>query len=69
MQVFWVLGPVGRIRSFNLTLKAVVVGVALLALGLLATGSLLQFLGFRLALEYDPQIARKLGNLHTAVEL
>ena len=69
MQVFWVSGPVGKIRSFNLTLKAVVVGMGLLALGLLATGSLLQFLGFRLALEYDPQIARRLGNLHTAVEL
>lgn len=69
MQVFWVSGPVGQIRSFNLTLKAVVVGVAVLALGLVTTGSVLQFLGFRLALEYDPQIARKLGNLHTAVEL
>lgn len=69
MQVFWVSGPVGRIRSFNLSFKTVVIGFALLTLGLLVTGSVLQFLGFRLALEYDPQMARRLGNLHTAVEV
>ncbi len=69
MQVFWVSGPVGSIRSINLSLKSVVLGLAVLAVSLLATGSILQFLGFRLALEYDPQIARRLGNLHTALEL
>lgn len=69
MQVFWVSGPVGRIRSINLSFKTVVIGVATLVLGLLMTGSVLQFLGFRMALEYDPQIARRLGNLHTALEL
>lgn len=69
MQVFWVSGPVGRIRSVNLSLKTVVIGALVFALGLLAAGSVLQFLGFRMALEYDPQIARKLGNLHTAVEV
>lgn len=69
MQVFWVSGPVGKIKSFNLSYRTVVVVLALLTLGLLAIGSALQFFGFRLALEYDPQIARRLGNLHTAVEL
>ena len=69
MQIFWVSGPVGRIHSFNLSAKTVVIGFALLALTLVAIGSALQFFGFRLALEYDPQIARQLGNLHTAVEI
>lgn len=69
MQIFWVSGPVGKIKSLNLSFKTVVVGFAGLALGLLVTGSVLQFFGFRMALEYDPQIARRLGNLHTAVEL
>lgn len=45
------------------------IGFVLMALLLIAAGSALQILGFRLALEYDPQIARQLGNLHTAVEL
>jgi murein DD-endopeptidase MepM/ murein hydrolase activator NlpD len=69
MQVFWVSGPVGQIRSFNLSFKTVVVGFALLVVGLLAAGSVLQFMGFRMALEYDPMFARRLGNLHTALEL
>ena len=69
MQVFWVSGPVGRINSFSLSFRTVVLAVLLLTLCLLALGSALQFFGFRLALEYDPQIARRLGNLHTAVEL
>lgn len=69
MQIFWVSGPVGNIKSLNLSFKTVVIGFAGLALGLLATGVTLQYFGFRLALEYDPQIARRLGNLHTAVEL
>lgn len=69
MQVFWVSGAVGKISSFNLSLKTIVLGCALLVLLLLTTGSAMQFFGFRLALEYDPQIARRLGNLHTALEL
>jgi murein DD-endopeptidase MepM/ murein hydrolase activator NlpD len=69
MQIFWVSGPVGRIHSFNLSAKTVVFGFAVLAVLLVGIGSALQFFGFRLALEYDPQIARQLGNLHTAVEL
>jgi murein DD-endopeptidase MepM/ murein hydrolase activator NlpD len=69
MQVFWVSGPVGRINSFNLSFRTVVAAVLVLTFSLLALGSALQFFGFRLALEYDPQIARRLGNLHTAVEL
>jgi hypothetical protein len=69
MQVFWVSGPVGRINSFSLSFRTVVLAVLLLSLSLLALGSALQFFGFRLALEYDPQIARRLGNLHTAMEL
>lgn len=69
MQIFWVSGAIGKIHSFNLSLKTVVIGFGLLALLLMATGSALQFLGFRLALEYDPQIARQMGNLHTAFEL
>lgn len=69
MQVFWVSGPVGKINSFNLSFRTVVLAVLMLSVSLLVLGSALQFFGFRLALEYDPQIARRLGNLHTAVEL
>lgn len=69
MQIFWVSGAVGTIKSVNLSFKTVILGVAVVVLGLVTTGGFLQFMGFRMALEYDPQIARQLGNLHTAVEV
>jgi murein DD-endopeptidase MepM/ murein hydrolase activator NlpD len=69
MQLFWVSGAVGQIRTINLTFKTLLIGFFLFALFLISLGSALQFFGFRMAVEYDPTIARKLGNLHTAVEL
>ena len=69
MQLFWVSGAVGQIKSINLTFKTLVFALLSLALLLITLGSALQFFGFRMAIEYDPAIARKLGNLHTAVEL
>lgn len=69
MQIFWVSGAVGQIKTVNLTFKTLVVGFFAFAGLLIALGSTLQFFGFRMAIEYDPAIARRLGNLHTAVEL
>ena len=69
MQIFWVSSAVGQIKSINITFKKLVVIFLCLVTTLIAIGVGLQFLGFRMAIEYDPSIARKLGNLHTAVEL
>ena len=69
MQIFWVSGAVGQIKTVNLTLKTLMIGFFAFTLLLVALGSALQFFGFRMAIEYDPSIARSMGNLHTAVEL
>ena len=69
MQIFWVSGPVGQIRSINVTLKTLSIGFLVLVMTLISAGIALQFFGFRMAIEYDPAIARQLGNLHTAIEL
>lgn len=69
MQVFWISGPVGEIRSFNLSFKTIAIACLVLTMALLGAGGALQFFGFRIALEYDPQIARQLGDLYTANEL
>ena len=69
MQIFWVSGPVGQIRSINITLKTLSMGFLILVVTLVSAGIALQFFGFRMAIEYDPSIARQLGNLHTALEL
>ncbi|CAM3656176.1 M23 family metallopeptidase [Polynucleobacter antarcticus] len=69
MQIFWVSGPVGKIRRLNLTLKNLLIGIGGFALALIFVGVFLQYTGFQMAIEYNPQLARKLGNVHTAVEL
>lgn len=69
MQIFWISGAVGKIKTVNLTLKTLGIGFCVFSLLLITLGSALQFFGFRMAIEYDPAIARSLGNLHTAVEL
>ena len=69
MQIFWVSGAVGKIHRINLTLKHLFLGAFSFAFLLILLGVFLQFMGFQMAIEYNPQLARKLGNVHTAVEL
>ena len=69
MQIFWVSGAVGKIHRINLTLKHLLLGACGFALTLILLGVFLQYMGFQMAIEYNPQLARKLGNVHTAVEL
>jgi len=69
MQIFWVSGAVGKIHRINLTLKHLLLGSCGLALSLIFLGICLQYMGFQMAIEYNPQLARKLGNVHSAVEL
>ena len=69
MQLFWVSGSVGKIRRVNLTLKTLTIFTLVLAGLFILLGVGLQYAGFRMAVEYNPQLARQLGNLHTAVEI
>jgi murein DD-endopeptidase MepM/ murein hydrolase activator NlpD len=69
MQIFWVSGAVGKIHRVNLTLKNLLLGFCAFAFALIFLGIFLQYMGFQMAIEYNPQLARKLGNVHTAVEL
>jgi murein DD-endopeptidase MepM/ murein hydrolase activator NlpD len=69
MQIFWVSGPVGKIRRINLTLKHLLLSIFAFAFSLVLLGVFLQYMGFQMAIEYNPQLARQLGNVHTAVEL
>lgn len=69
MQIFWVSSSVGQIKSITITYQKLIVLLMGLVLFFLSLGVALQFFGFRMAIEYDPSLARKLGNLHSAVEL
>lgn len=69
MQIFWVSGPVGKIHRISLTLKHLIYSFFAFTLSLILLGVFLQYLGFQMAIEYNPRLARQLGNVHTAVEL
>ena len=69
MQLFWVPGSVGKIRRINLKLNTLTIFTFTFAAILILLGVGLQYTGFRMAAEYNPQLARRLGNLHTALEM
>ncbi|QWD19639.1 M23 family metallopeptidase [Polynucleobacter paneuropaeus] len=69
MQIIWVSGAVGHIKKINLTLTHLILGISFCALILVFIGIALQFFGFRMAIEYDPRIAARIGNLHSPVEI
>ncbi len=69
MQFIWVSGPVGHIRTFNITFKNVLISFLGLVFCFIALGALLQFFGFRWAIEYNPAIAKSLGNVHSGFEI
>lgn len=69
MQFFWVSGPVGNIKRVNLSKTNLVLIAISTTCALVLMGIGLQFLGFRIAIEYNPTLARKLGNVHTSAEL
>ncbi len=69
MQIIWVSGPVGKIKTFNLTLKNLIILLASVAFALVLLGALFQLIGFRMAIELNPSFLRKMGNLHSATEI
>jgi murein DD-endopeptidase MepM/ murein hydrolase activator NlpD len=69
MQLIWVSGPVGHIRTFNITFKNVLISLFGLVLCFIFLGALFQFIGFRWAIEYNPAIAKSLGNVHSGFEI
>lgn len=68
MQLIWVSGPVGRIRRINLTLRNLLAIAAITGIALVFLGVCLEFAGFRFAIEYDPQLAHKMGNFYSEEE-
>lgn len=68
MQLIWVSGPVGRIRRINLTLRHLLAIAATAGIALVFLGVCLEFAGFRFAIEYDPQLAHRMGNFYSEEE-
>ena len=56
MQLMWLSGPTGQVKSISITAKTVLRGAFALALGLMLLGFFLNWIGLRFAVEYNPDL-------------
>jgi murein DD-endopeptidase MepM/ murein hydrolase activator NlpD len=68
MQLMWVSGPTASVRTVSITAKKVLVAVFVSAFVLVSLGVLLHFIGFRIAIEMSPSLARSMGGVTTEAE-
>ncbi len=68
MQLMWVSGPTGHVRTISITARKVLIGTCAVAFALVATGFLLYLIGFKIAIEVRPELARSLGGVTTEAE-
>nr|WP_315263161.1 M23 family metallopeptidase [uncultured Limnohabitans sp.] len=68
MQLMWVSGPTASVRTISITAKKVLLGVCASAFVLVTLGVLLHFVGFRIAVEMSPGLARSMGGVTTEAE-
>ncbi len=68
MQLMWVSGPTASVRTISITARKVLWGTCASAFVLVSFGVLLHFVGFRIAIEFSPSLARSLGGVTTEAE-
>ncbi len=68
MQIMWVSGPIGNVRKISITAHKVLIGICFLSFSLVTTGYLLHLIGFKIAIEVRPELARSLGGISTQLE-
>lgn len=68
MQLMWVSGPTAAVRTISITTRKVLVAACVSAFFLVSFGVLLHFIGFRIAIEFSPSLARSLGGVTTEAE-
>jgi murein DD-endopeptidase MepM/ murein hydrolase activator NlpD len=69
MQIIWISGATSHYRKFNVTKTQLTRIAILLALLLIIIGSAIHFMGFRVAIKFDPSMARDMGGVMTSEEL
>ena len=68
MQLMWLSGPTGQGKSVSVTARNILIAAGALAMALLLLGFALNWVGLRVAVEYNPDLARSLGGVTTEAE-
>lgn len=68
MQLIWVSGPAGKVVKLAITTRTVAALVAGVAIFLLVLGVVFHWVGWRVAIEYVPELAHRLGGVTSQSE-
>jgi murein DD-endopeptidase MepM/ murein hydrolase activator NlpD len=68
MQLMWLSGPTGNVRTISITTRTVLTAAVVIGFFLVTSGFLLHFVGFKIAVEYNPDLARSIGGVTTEAE-
>jgi len=68
MQLMWLSGPTGNVKTISITTRTVLTAAVAVGMFLVTAGFLLHFIGFKIAVEYNPDLARSIGGVTTEAE-
>lgn len=68
MQLIWVAGPAAKVVTLSITARKVLMGMAAVASFLVFLGFVFHFIGLRVAIEYAPEIAQRMGGVTSQSE-
>ena len=68
MQLMWLSGPTSQVKTISITTLNVLRAALALAAALIFFGFVLNWVGLRIAIDYNPDLARTLGGVTTEVE-
>lgn len=68
MQLMWLAGPTGQVKSISITARNILIAALSVGLTLLLLGFALNWIGLKIAVEYNPDLARSLGGVTTEAE-
>ena len=68
MQLMWLSGPTSQVKKISITARNVLLAAFALAVGLLFLGFVLNWVGLRIAVEYNPDLARSMGGVTSEFE-
>ncbi len=68
MQLMWLSSPTSQIRKISITARNVLLAALALGVGLLFLGFVLNWVGLRIAVESNPDLARSMGGVTSEFE-
>ena len=68
MQVIWMSGPAAKVVTWSITARSVLLALAGLSSALVVLGFVFNLIGLRVAVEYVPELAQRMGGVTSQSE-